>query len=187
LWQRLQHLGKPLDRQVTTPRGHAWFLHVPAEAVCKLQPLGLSQGGQGEAKEVVRPLLKLAVPQGALAARRRALAAKGPQGKPSSPPQTQALALELEDGRLLCTLYRNAQGHMVLQLRADVPQLQEGWVSVTAMPQKPQVEPWRTFVALEPDARGILTGRCVLSEALSPEQTYEIHCEPMPAPHWDGA
>jgi hypothetical protein len=56
--------------------------------------------------------------------------------------------LPLEDGTLSCALYRNPQGHVVLEFRSNASHLQGGWVYFTATSQETQAEPVREFVPL---------------------------------------
>jgi hypothetical protein len=180
LWRQAQHLETPCGCATTDRRGYARFFQIPADAVCRLQLHSVPQT-QPTAAVAVLSLRRLA------ASRVRGLAAKELAGQnrqraPSSLPQTQELPLQ--DGTLACALYRNPQGRVVLELRSDAPQLQGGWVYVTATGQGAQAEPVHEFVALEPDAHNILTGRYMLSEVLDLTQDYAIHCEPIPAPHW---
>ena len=101
------------------------------------------------------------------------------QDTPSSLPQTYEVALEEWQPSLHALSGRTRA--VVIGVRSDAPQLQDGWVYVTAVSQRTQMETWHAFVALQPDRDGILTGTSVLSTALDPGQGYEISCDPIPA------
>jgi hypothetical protein len=176
LVQQGQRLVTPLALQVTNRRGQVRFRQVPAAAVCMLHLLR-PQEIRYPPEAAARPALHLAAHE-LPAQESQGLAAQSAEQSSSLLPQTYEMTLE--DGHLLCTLYRDERGQVALELRADAPQLQNGWVYVTAVSQHTQEETWRAFVALQPDRHGILTGTSVLSTRLDPEQGYTIHCEPIP-------
>lgn len=169
LWQRVQHLWKPLTEQVTNQRGQARFANIPTEAVCRLQLRGMQLGGRLQlAAQFVSPLV----------GQRLAAKSGGTQRVPLPQSQTFLLA----DGSLLGMLYRNSRGQLMLEFRTDAPQLQRGWMEITANKPEMPTRSLHHFVPLEPDAHGVLTARVLLSEVLDLAQAYEITFEPVPVP-----
>ena len=107
------------------------------------------------------------------------LAQTSPAWAADTQEQTSRLLCQesLEDGSVLCTFYQDSQGQIVVEFRSESPHLQGGRVHVRAVSQQTQEEIWDKPVPLEPDDRGILTGRLNLSDALDLRQGYDITWE----------
>lgn len=166
LWRQVRHLWQPLGTAITDQHGRVRFTNIPAGAGCRVQA----------------PPQKQVLP-GVFAARlfptreRGELAAEDVSASEQTLPRSHWIALP--DGNLLCTLYRNDREEIVVEFRSDAPQLQGGWVQLTIINKKTQEQALNEFVALEPDERGVLTARLVLSTSVDLQHEHEFHFVPL--------
>jgi hypothetical protein len=169
LWQQVRHLWKPLGTATTDRQGRARFANIPAGSRCRVQTLPHEQAASGIFAARLLSVFKSGE-----------LAAESVEASEQTLPRSHCLALP--DGNLLCTLYRNDREEIVVEFRSDAPRLRGGWVHVTAINTKTKEQALSEFVVLEPDERGVLTARLVLSNIVELQHEHEFHFAPLPLP-----
>lgn len=179
IWRQVRHLWQPMGAATTNRKGEARFRRLPLDGVYRLQLLDsqlVAQGNLGQERSL------------SVAAERRedndctpeAMAAS--DRETSAPPLPQSRRLSLADGSLTCTLYHNDDGAPVLEFRSEAPSLQGGCIYFTVTRKDTGALVFEGVAPLQPDVRGILTSRILLTDHLSPTQAYEIHFAPAPVP-----
>lgn len=169
LWQQVHHLWKPLGTATTDRHGRARFTNLPAHSRCRVQAFARQQASSGVFAARLLPL-----------AERGKLAAEDGEANEQTLPRSHWL--ELSDGNLLCTLYRNDQEEIVAEFRSDAPQLRNGWVHLTVLDKNTEEQILSEFVVLEPDERGVLIGKLMLSNLVDLQQEHEFHFSPLSSP-----
>ena len=176
LWQQVKHLWKPVGTTKTDHRGEARFANLSTGAVCRLQLLETQSSTQQPALvlSAQRPAEEEFIPE--------ALAAESVLIDINALPQSHRVAVE--DGSLVCTMLQNDEEQLIIEFRTESPQLRDGWVHCRITHRETHQDVRSELIALTRNARGVLSGRLVLSEEFDLTQAYEFHFEPLPAPTW---
>ncbi|MGE0825531.1 MAG: HEAT repeat domain-containing protein [Candidatus Binatia bacterium] len=177
LWQQVKHLWKPVGTMRTNRRGEARFANISSGVVYRLQLLKMQQNTPQPVLvlRAQRPTNEELLPE--------TLAAESVEIDVTALPQSYRLTLA--DGSLVCTVLQNDEEQLIVEFRTESSQLQGGWIYCRITQRETHKEILNTLVELTPNARGILSGRLLLSEEVDLTQACDLHFEPLPTPSWD--